>query len=622
MKSPRWWKNAWGHGGFGTDAWVWAMLVFLGSLVAFEWVWGSRFYTSATHVGHDFALTGVALLEGRNWLEVNGWSGWLSPPWFTPAWCAGAAFFADPQAAFYSPLQLLATHFDPFAATHLNTLLFAGVAYAGGYLLARKVFGWSAWGSIVFGLLGMTHAFLPLRSAVGEAGYQPFYLWTLLVLALCWPARAGRIPWPSIAVGLTLTAWLHFGFGGMMVPAFIASFALGLAMVLTDRVTLHTLVARAALGGVLAIAINGLKIYEAASLLRNFPRNFYAIPGFPQLGDVFAAIAFSLFQPSQWTTEFAAGKLRGVQFSVLPHEWALNFSAGALLIALACSAYLLARRTSRPVPAATVRPAQALAVLGLALIVATPVLLLWSQGAVQDLIKRIPILNSTTWPMRWIVIYVPLLQWMLAAAFEHVARPLAPVRGAALTVAAAAVVWAAPLMEPLDYYLSPQFQGYDPKPVVLAHLRTEWRGAIPIQHIVVPQGQGLRIDRNDTMLYGASQAYCYNPIYGYRLESFPQLQRLRGGPALQADERGRSMLINPACLMHPAENGCKPGDGFDLADPHQRAQAERFLARKPFEWQRPQAAHVLAWISRLTLLALLGLAVLAVIGRLRVRTSS
>ena len=83
-----------------------AILVCIGSLLVFEDVWGARFYSSLTHVGHDFSGSALSLLEGKFWIDSNGLlTGLLNPPWFTPAWCSGSAFYADPQSLFYSPIS-------------------------------------------------------------------------------------------------------------------------------------------------------------------------------------------------------------------------------------------------------------------------------------------------------------------------------------------------------------------------------------------------------------------------------------------------------------------------------------------------------------------------------------
>lgn len=587
---------------------VW--LAFLTSLAVFHRFLARPFYSSFEHVGHDFALSATGLLEGRFWLQSNGFvAGLFNPPWFTPAWCAGSAFFADPQAGFYSPVQWLTLVLDPFQAIEVGTLLFAAMAFWGGYLVARRLLDWQAPAALVFAILGMAHAFMPMRSAVGESGYQPLYVWPWLMLALCWPSHGGwrgSLVSPVLGVTLSLTAWLHFGFAGMMVPTFLGVMLLCLVLVLSGRVRFDLLLARAALGGILAIALNSSKLYEAASLMRNFPRDFYAMPGFASLQDALVAPVMALVLPSQWTTFFGMRRLSGVQFSVLPHEWALEFGLGALAVALVAGVWVLHQRrqgTHVTTPDAGLAPPALSGALrwllyaGVLLLLVLPPLLLWNQGTVRDVLKQIPILNSAAWPMRWIVIYVPLVQWLLTWPMQQVLTRL-PVQQHAWMCAlgAGAAIWIGQALAPHSYYVDPQVQAYDPKPVLQAHAQSLHSGAIKLDRIELTPERGLA--RNDSMLEGASQGHCYNPIYGYRLEAFPQMDRLRSGPALAIDETGQSLIVNPACLVHPAENACKPGDGFRMNDFAQRKSAEDFVARRPFEWQRPWMGRLLSWVSQ------------------------
>lgn len=596
------------------SGWVW--LVFGVSLVVFVRYLVHPFYASFEYIGHDFSATATGLLEGRYWLQTNGFmAGLFNPPWFTPAWCSGAAFFADPQSAFYSPLQWLALVFDPFQAAAMNTLLFAAVAYWGSYLLARRVLRWQPAAAAVFAVLGMANAFLPMRSAVGEAGYQPLYLWPWIALALCWPSPdsahwRSRIVAPALGVMLGLTGWLHFGFAGMMAPAFLAVLLLCLVLVFNGRESLKLLVARVMLGGVLAVALNISKLYEAASLMHNFPRDFYTMPGFASLRDALVAPLMALLLPSEWTAFFGMRRLSNVQFAVLPHEWALEFGLGALAVALLAAIALLWWQRRQVEQALAVSPnvnayirslrgVQWLALLGCMLIGMLVPLLLWNQGAVRDGLKHIPILNSAAWPMRWIVIYLPVAQWLLALPLQRLLQYIPSKRQWLLVAAAAAGIWCGPVAAPVDYYLDPGIQSYDPKPVMRAYAQSTRTGQpIPIERVEASRTQALGLSRNDTMLDGASQAFCYNPIYGYRLEALPQKERLQSGPALAADTTGQSLIFNPACLVHPEANACKPGDGFRMNDPIQRQAAQDFVARRPFVWQRSGLGQALSWVSQ------------------------
>ncbi|TDU28344.1 hypothetical protein DFR24_2713 [Panacagrimonas perspica] len=585
------------------------LLITLGlSLVLFELIWG-RFYSGSTSIGHDFSLTGIGLLEGKYWLMSNGVIGGLfNPPWFTPAWCAGSALYADPQAAFYSPLQWLTYGVNPFLATHLDALLIAGVGFVGSYVLARRVFGWTILGAALFAVIGIVNNFLPLRSAVGEAGYQPWPLWPWLVLALCWPAsrKLSAQVWPAIGVTVFLTAWLQFGFGGMLVPGVLAALLLCCVLVLRARAHFWTIAGRLVSGGVAALVLNSSKIYESLSLMRQFPRDFYELPGFASLRDVLTSIALSLFAPSEWVYRFSAKALTGVRYTALPHEWALGFGLGALFVGVVAGVWiwLLRNRTvpaeKKGSPSAPMDLARLLSMLGLVLLLALPVLLLWDSGPVRGLIKEIPILNSATWPMRWIILYLPLVQWLLASPLQALILQR-PAQANLIAAAAFVLIWFGPAKEPLQYYFDPALQTYDPRPVMEAYAATlEGQPPIAITHVGGDRralGYG---SRNDTMMLGISQGLCYNPLYGYRLEAFPQIERIRDGEALSTDASGQSLLFNPACLVHPQENACVPGDGFRMQDIQQKAQAERFLARRPYDWKRPALGHFFSVLSQAT----------------------
>ncbi len=577
--------------------------VFVASFAIFERVWAAPFYRSLTHVGHDFAYAALAALEGKYWIDSNGLIGGLfNPPWFTPAWCSGAAFFADPQASFYSPLQALSLVTDPVFAVYLGTLLWSSVAFWGSYVLARQIIGWHDLGATVFAVLGMANAFMPLRSAVGEPAYQPLYVWTILATALCWRGTGdggGKVVGPSIAVSACLTAWLQFGFAGMMVPAFLATILFCLVIAVSGRSRVVTIAIRATLGGALAVVLNASKLYESTSLMRQFPRDFYGLPGFASFGDVLLSILYALIQPSSWTALFGLRALRNSQFSAFPHEWALNFGMGALTVTCTCAACLvLWRIRGVAVPRKPNQPHVWIAIAGIVAVFVIPLALLWDQSWLRDVIKQIPILNSTAWPMRWIVVYLPLTQWILAIPVVLVLGRLR--RTVALLVCAIAcvVVWLGPISEPTAYYLDPGFQGYDPKPVIRAFRDSQSSPPIPISSVDAAEAGRLGIDRNDTMLRGASQALCYNPIYGYRLEALPRKERLRSGGVFERNDDGQSLIFNPACLVQPEANSCKPGDGFNLDDARQLAMAKNFVARRPFDWQRTRLGRALSILSQ------------------------
>jgi hypothetical protein len=108
----------------------------------------------------------------------------------------------------------------------------------------------------------------------------------------------------------------------------------------------------------------------------------------------------------------------------------------------------------------------------------------------------------------------------------------------------------------------------------------------------------LLLERNDLLVQGASQLACYNPLFGYRLESFP-LRTLHPGLVLDETD-GRLNLKNPACYVYPEENQCQPGDHFTVA---QREQAVRFAGYGGLSFEEPMRQRAADLITRATLAA-------------------
>lgn len=127
-------------------------------------------------------------------------------------------------------------------------------------------------------------------------------------------------------------------------------------------------------------------------------------------------------------------------------------------------------------------------------------------------------------------------------------------------------------------------QTYDPRPIQLAFDKARTGTAPPLIRtlavMVDDKGNPISaLDRNDLLVYSASSLLCYNPIFGYGLESFP-IGSLHPGSALEVHD-GFFNLKNPACYLYPKENQCTPGTHFSVS---QQDAAKAFLAFRPFPY--------------------------------------
>ncbi len=78
---------------------VYVLLAWFLLLIAYHDIYGAYFPTPRGTIGHDFGLCLAGTVDGFIWFAKNGpWE----VPWFTPGFCGGQPYFADPQSGYYS----------------------------------------------------------------------------------------------------------------------------------------------------------------------------------------------------------------------------------------------------------------------------------------------------------------------------------------------------------------------------------------------------------------------------------------------------------------------------------------------------------------------------------------
>jgi hypothetical protein len=584
----------------------WAPLaVYAVSLLISFVVFGFYFPNPLGLVGHDFSLTHPALVDGAAFF----WSNPLfAVPWFTPSFCGGQPFFADPQSVYFSPLQWLALFLPPTQASFVSLLMWQSVAYWGFYLFARSGLGLGRRAAIVGSVFAFANTFIADRMIVGEVGYGAFALFAPCLWILCarapWapfmPAMlpaggARRVFWrlwshsgSVVAAGLVVACMLQSGLTTLMIPTGLG--VLGVGAIASWRKTgapFGVFLARGALASLLALLLCASKVNASLAFMTHFPRDSYTIPGLSSIWEALAFPFLAMLFDSQSVFEWATPRLVNVHWAVFPHEWAYSFGWPMIAVILfgLGGAVFAARRLVRP----RLGLAGALYCLLLAALLLLPGLLLWGDPGWNAVMKSLPLLKSSSWPFRWICGLIPLgcaagaLCWGLG---ERLARD-PRVRWCLFALAAAAIL-SAMSNENRVYYWAPQDQNYNP-----ARMDKAWEqareGKLPPVSLIQASaldanGHPTQLpgDRNDALYGGVSFLECYNPAYGYRLEAEP-LGRMRQGPVNMDVGDGRLNLKNPACLVWPGANPTCSGVG-DEWRASQAPQAELFSARKPFDF--------------------------------------
>ena len=135
--------------------------------------------------------------------------------------------------------------------------------------------------------------------------------------------------------------------------------------------------------------------------------------------------------------------------------------------------------------------------------------------------------------------------------------------------------------------------------------RVEWPGLTNIEMMT-------RRDRNETLVRGGTNAQCYEPMFGHRLEEYPYTS-LRKGPTLSSKD-GILNIKNPACMHYPDANDCRPGDHFATSD---LAAASNFVNYRPFPFKFPWWQTLANWISLVSILMVI--AGIVALGARRIR---
>ena len=579
-------------------------------------LWTRSFFpTPQGTLGHDWSYFLPTLLAGNYWIAENGL---LAAPIFTPAFCAGVPFLANPQSVFYSVPQALFLVVSPVTLGHLLLVGSAMVGAAGAYRLARGPFGTSREAATLAAVLFLFNGFLTFRLAIGQPHFHTFALipwitWALLRDPGGRPGdrldRTARHAATAGAVGLALAYFVYAGAPNILVPAGFAVLLLWFLHALC-RSPRQSFWAVGAAAMVIGAAVAAWKLAPARVFMEAIPR-LHGINLFDNPLEGASWLVRGLFfahtiEEGGWFGRHGIGFPRSeTEFGLTPVPLLLLVGAGWVWLRRAVGSPEERRRRLRyGIPLAVL--------LTLPYLINVHV----TEQAWHDLLNRLPYIQDQAQLMRWWFVYIPVVVAASAVAFDRLLeRPR--VRMVGVVTATAAVVLFNLATDRTSYLEEP----YDPALVVDAwdQLRA---GAPPppVEQVGWPPDGSPRGDRefsldlNDRMTEGVSPFPCYEPVFGYFLQFFPQRETLEwGSPTALSD--GHFNFRNPACYIYGEANECTPGDRFQAEE---RASLEALTQYRPFPYETPTWQRRAQWLSLLGLTLALGAVVLpAGVGGLR-----
>jgi hypothetical protein len=526
-------------------------------------------------VGHDYDYYLPYLLAGAGWIQRNGWS---SIPYFTPDFCGGMPWLANPQSVIYSLPQILTLSFaDPINAVKWSLFFYATAGSVATYVLLRLCFGLS-WHAAGLGfVLFQLNGFLLFRFVVGHLNYHTYGLIPVLCLcavatdALARPAsrRAALTnDIVSVIVGACLLAAMVYG-GGLnyMIAAVLSASAIIFIYQARTGVRWRPWLVFAS-ACVWAIPLSALKLLPAFMFATGYPRIYLA-------GFLFddplrlARILRALFVPETQPFVTFLNNYTG-DFLAL-HEFEFGVSVVPFFLIVAG---LLAAYRSRQIPR------YPFAWIGFAAIAVIPILGTFGNAEWGQILVRIPIINNNTTLTRWWSIYIFTVIVLATLSFDRVV-PRTWVRDAVFVVCVIIAGAQLTLRDFTFYRMGAVWGLYDPAPVTAA-IRQVLVNADSLPVITRLGPPPIDAGPNDGLLTGTSVLPCYDPIFGYSLELFPA-HGLQSGP-VDRQAAGLINMADPRCYLTAGPDVCRPGDQFRSGDIR---EAVEFASHRPLNWQQP-----------------------------------
>ena len=567
-------------------------------------------------MGHDYAYVVPNLLAGYFWFHNNGW--W-SLPWFSPAFCGGLPFYANPQIGYLSLAQILTFAVNPVAALCLTFSALAALGYGGTYVLLSRGFGVNRWAAVVGASVFAFNGFVVYRVLIGHLSFG--YMALVPLCAACLIVSSGRAAFSSLAGGILaasvlIAAMIQAGIGSILLPALLSILLLLVVHSLARgfRWKPYVRFAAAALAGA---CLSAAKINASLAFLHQFPREQYPVPGYDSFwhSALLAFHALFLGPPEADNTLWE----RNAVIALGRHELEFGMSVVPLgLVLMACVAGIsrlvwaswLRRARGPGIRFGPPKPEQFALWLALALLAALPIALNWYRADWNAILKGLPIVGSSSTLIRWFCLYIPAVSVIGALAMQRLGR-----HQIAIAALALAVLFGTNAAADKQFYRS---QPYDPAPIVKAYEDVKAGrvrpGIATIQLFVDQSGQiQTPFDANNALVGGNSPLFCYEPIFGYSLEKFP-VGLLRPGPALGSSDDRHLNLKNPACYVFPKANACLPGDHFLVSE---RPAASAFADYRSFPFQVSTAQRLANGINVIALIVALGMGAWLVAARVR-----
>jgi len=564
------------------------------------------FPNNSNYLGHDYEVFLPNFIFGKIWFNNN----FLSVPWFTPSFCCGIPFFADPQSMFYSVQQIFFIFFPPLVAVKLMFLYFSIVAYVGMFLLLKQSFSLDKFVSLLGASIFLFNGFFTYRAVIGHVSMLSYVFVPLFCFFLIQSSQLQNKALKRLFIliaSLIFASFIHSG-SGLIMPLIFSSI---LFIVLfyyfhtLDKLVFKNLVIILFLGFLIALS----KISATLHFLGEFSRQ-YPFLYFNNILD-YSKIAFTslFFYPD--VNLFNQLVVNKVLQNLNVHEIEYGVSVIPLVALIFFFAQYKKFKYQKPI-----------FYVFIFFVAMLPILFNVNFYFFSDLLKQLPILKNTWVQTRFTALYIIPVIFFTVFIINKIS--FYGKKNYLIFFFIAVLIFQVLLYKKNYYddrssqYYNPiimsiffdklNIENYNPKIIGVAAI------SIPDHSNGVDHFPGGR--RNDFLADNFSALFCYQPIFGYSLESYPYENikfniRTRITTSIAQDDIGKDLLyaglndiseanpqyyniFNPSCFLFPNENNCRPGDLFKVS---QKEDLDKFVNYKKFDFKQSKIQSVANYLS-------------------------
>ena len=557
-------------------------------------------------LGHDYEQFLPNFIFGKIWFDNN----FLSVPWFTPSFCCGIPFFADPQSMFYSIQQIFFIFFQPLLAIKLMFLYFSIVAYVGMFLLLRQCFSLDKFVALLGASLFLFNGFFTYRAVVGHVAYLsyvfvPLFCYFLIKCSQLQNKFLRRIF--ILIASLIFASFIHSGSGPIMPLIFssIIFIILFFYFQTLDKLVFKNFIIILLLGSLISLSKITASLYFLSEFKRQYPFLY-----FNNILDYFQIAFTSLFFYPEVNlfNQLAVNKTTG---KLHIHEIEYGISIIPLLALIFFIQQFKNFKSKKPI-----------FYLFVLIVITLPILFNVNFYFFSDLLKQLPIIKNTWVQIRWTAFYIIPIIFFTVFVLNKIT--FYQKKNYLISFFVIVLIFQVFLYNK-NYYLDRVVQYYSPinmsiffdklnrkdfKPkivgIAVMSIHDEIKGTDTF-----PVGK-----RNDLFANSYSANYCYQPIFGYFLESFPSQNikfdfRSKITSSILNEDTGKDLLytglssisevnpqyyniFNPSCFLFPNENNCRPGDLFKVS---QKEDLDKFVNYKKFDFKQSKTQHAANYLS-------------------------